>query len=476
MSNSTAIRLVGLDFGSTTTSGVVARATPRGRADRRSELTDVAIEYRSVPVFTPFRGPRIDERGLADWLDEWSRESGVAGHDVTGGAIVTGLAAQTENARVVRQLVQARFGPALIATADDPALESWLAFMANCRELSLAEPAVRFLNFDIGGGTTNVALGQAGDVQAVGCYRLGARHIRVDAGTYRIVGMSDTGRRLLDDLGIDKRAGDVLDTAEVAAVVDSVVGALEAVVEGTIRERFGHAADHFEEVAFDARVESPVITFSGGVGELVYRAAAGEKLPGTTAFGDLGIDIAMRIGRSPLLTRSLASHAPTALGRATALGLAIHHVELSGATLFLPAAGLLPLAELPIVGRLSQHATLDDIAAALRLIGHSQAGGCIAVALDDSRLETVRSLGKRLATALEAARLPAQRPLVLLVNRNAGKILGHYATRWGHLPVTLVVLDELSDRGAAYVTVGRPHDQLVPVSFYGFAGGAGRLP
>ncbi|MGH7139172.1 MAG: ethanolamine ammonia-lyase reactivating factor EutA, partial [Pirellulales bacterium] len=325
MSSSSPIRLVGLDFGSTTTSGVLARASVRGSPDRPSELTDVTIEYRSSPIFTPFDGDAIDERRLVDWLDGWSHSAGLAGKEIAGGgAIVTGLAARASNALVVRQLVQARFGQALIATADDPALESWLAFMANCRELSLNEADVPFLNFDIGGGTTNVALGRGGEVRAVGCYQLGARHVRFEPGTYRIAGLSGVGRKLLSDLSIARCEGNTLDHGERIGLVDFLVGAFEALVQGRVNEAIGPDRQYLVDLPFDAVAESPVITFSGGVGELIYRATLGEALPGTTAYGDLGLDLAQRVCQSPLLARSLTSHTPTALGRATMLGLAIH--------------------------------------------------------------------------------------------------------------------------------------------------------
>jgi ethanolamine utilization protein EutA len=485
------VRLVGLDFGSTTTSGVVARATVSGGADRRSELADVTIEYRSEPIFTPFRGERIDDNRLADWLDRFSLAAGIerassdlprrpktddlvrplhldrGRHPMAGGAIVTGLAARASNARVVRQLVQARFGPTLIATADDPALESWLAFMANCRDLSLAQPDAVFLNLDIGGGTTNVALGQAGQVRSVGCYNLGARHVRFVPGTYRIAGLSDIGKRILNDLAIARRPGETLTTAELHRLLDFMTRALEALVQGSIQDALGPSAAYLETQPLHACAEQPIVTLSGGVGELIYRAALAGELPETTAYGDLGVDLAQYISQSSLLCRNLLTHTPAALGRATVLGLALHHVQLSGATLFLPDPAVLPLADLPIVCRLSEHAADEELRAALALVGRSAVGGCIALELADCRYQTIRSLGERLATALEAGRFPADRPLVLLMNQNAGKTLGQYATRWRRLSVTLIVLDELPDRGAAFATLGRPCDQLLPVSFYG---------
>ena len=61
----------------------------------------------------------------------------------------------------------------------------------------------------------------------------------------------------------------------------------------------------------------PVVTFSGGVGELIYQQVAGEGLPTTTYFGDLGIDLARRIIASPLLAANLEQFVPENRGRAT---------------------------------------------------------------------------------------------------------------------------------------------------------------
>lgn len=464
------MRLVGFDFGSTTTSGVLARAKLSGGADRRSELTDVTVEFRSEPVFTPFCGQEIDERALAAWLDQWSRECGVAGQMVDGGgAIVTGLAAQTRNAGIVRSLVQERFGETLIATADDPALESWLAFMANCRELCLAEPTASFVNLDIGGGTTNVALGRAGDVSAVGCYNIGARHVRFEPGSYRLSGFSDTGRAIFDHLGIAPRIGDTLGASELAPLLDLLVHGLEAIVQGRAGEVLGDLVPAIETLPYRASSDAaPVVTLSGGVGELAYRAARGDELPGVTAYGDLGIDLARRISQSPKFGRHLLSHVPAALGRATVLGMAVHQVHLSGATIFLPEPDILPLAEMPIVARMRHDASDGELQSALALARRTHLGGCIAVDLPYARHTMVRSFGQRLSAALVATRYPADRPLVLFVEHNVGKALGNYVTRWQSLPIKLIVLDELPDRGAAFVTLGNPQDQLVPVSFYGW--------
>ncbi|HEX7446162.1 MAG TPA: ethanolamine ammonia-lyase reactivating factor EutA [Pirellulales bacterium] len=466
------IRLIGLDFGSTTTSGVVARANARGGADRASEFTDLTIEHRSEPVFTPFDGESLDPPRLADWLDQWMRAAGISGQQVAaGGAIVTGLAAKADNAGIVRRLVHERFGETLIATADDPALESWLAFMANARDLSLVEPDRWFLNLDIGGGTTNVALGKAGGVERVGCYAIGARHLQFEAGTLRITRLSAIGRRLLDGLNIVRQPGDLLADGELNSLLEFHVDALASIVCGRPGQSLGVATDFLEQVPYDSPADAaPVVTFSGGVGELIYQIARSGARPATTAYGDLGGELAWRIAQSPKLSGNVTSHAPLAQGRATVLGLAIHHVQLCGGTFYLPRPGILPLVDLPVVGRLTEDASDEQIDAALRLARRGDRGACLAIEINDVRAASIRSLGQRLAERLDGGGFPLDRALVILLNRNVGKTLGSYATRWGRLAVTLVVLDELPDRGAAFVTLGKPAGQLVPVSFYGVAG------
>ena len=83
----------------------------------------------------------------------------------------------------------------------------------------------------------------------------------------------------------------------------------------------------------------------------------------------------------------------------------------------------------------------------------------------------MKELAGRLSQALRALDFPPSLPLVLLVPDNVGKALGGYVTGWGRLPVTLIVLDEVSPRGARFVQIGRMEEQVVPVSFHGMGRG-----
>lgn len=465
----TPIKLVGLDFGTTTSSALIVEARYGSDPLRgRSEIRELGEPYRSDIVFTPFLGERIDEARVAALLDGWLAAASAHPAEIAGGgAIITGLCARRANAAELGRLIRARIGGAVIATADDPCLESFLAFMGSAAALSRARPAEPILNLDIGGGTTNLALGLDGEVLSTGCLFVGARHIEVEPGSYRVKALSEQARRLFAELGITTAPGAVLAPGEIAAVLDFQLELLEAAVTGRLESFQSDLGRAHVDVPFHLppNMAPPALTFSGGVGELLYACREGRPPPETTAFGDLGIDLATRILASPLLSSRLL--VPESTGRATSYGLLRSLTRLSGSTLYLPRPEVLPLSDLPIFGRISSASTAEQIHASLDLVRRSARGGCLIVSLAGRGLAAVKEIAGRLAQALTALDFPPSLPLVLLVPDNVGKALGGYVTGWGRLPVTLIVLDEVSPQGARFVQIGRMEEQVVPVSFYG---------
>jgi ethanolamine utilization protein EutA len=471
------VTLAGFDFGSTTSRCALAQGAVRQHGvTGRMELADVQLVYAPEAVFTPFAADSLDvsldasldEAQLDALLDEWIDGWGVALAEVSAGAIVTGLAARAANADIVARLVRRRLGDTLVATAADPALEAWLAFMGNAASLSRAKPDATFINLDIGGGTTNFAFGRAGQVRGAGCYYIGARHLRFEPGTFTLTGMSTFGARLLDELGLNRKPGDELTLGDVERVVDFYVATLEAVVRGDEEILQQEIVAYHRQIDFRRPSDrNGIITLSGGVGELAYRCHRGEMPPARTAYGDLGGELARRIAASPLLSRDLASETPAQLGRATVCGLAIHNTQISGATMFLPRADVLPLCDLPIVGRLGSDSDDDEMAALVTLAAGGMHGACLAVEPLGADYSTLAAFGNRLAGALERGEFPRHKPLVLLVANNFGKTLGHYATRWGRLPVQLIVVDEIAPHEARFASLGRLRENVVPVAFYG---------
>jgi ethanolamine utilization protein EutA len=468
------VHLLGLDFGTTTSSGVVASAVlTRNALTGKAELSQVQECYRSEKVFTPYRDDRLDEGGAAAYLNDWLEAGAVRAETIFGGgALLTGLAARAENAASLVGIIRQRVANALVARADDPCLESWLSFMGNCAGLSRAYPDSWFINLDIGGGTTNLALGRGGEVLRSGCLFVGARHIQVQPGTYTIARLSPFAKSLLAHLGVAKEVGDSLTAPEVELIVGFYVRLIKEAAAGN-RAVFSEALPRLhEQVAFvpPAEVGEPIITLSGGVGELVYDALEGRPLPGTTFYGDLGIDLAQRLLQTPWVD-SWRRYRPAGGGRATVYGLLRHSTQVSGNTLFLPYPQDLPLADLPILGCIRENSSPEDIRALLDLARRSRSGACLRIALERVDQSEVRLLGRRLAGLLKALDFPSTQPLVLFIGQNLGKVLGHYITEWGALALRLIVVDEIAGPDAQYAHLGTMRDQVVPVSLYGLTQG-----
>jgi len=465
------VTLLGLDFGSTTSSALVASAAVCSNgANGRLELSEIKIEYRCEPVLTPFLEQSIDIEKISQLINTWLIQSNLNISKVfSGGSMITGLAAQADNAKALSQLITSITGDSVIATANDPCLESWLAFMGSCSALSRYHADLPILNFDIGGGTTNVALGLSGNVLETGCYFIGARHFQFVPGNYQITALSCYAKALLDTLNIHKGIGAILNAKERTKIITFYVNALEAIASGANDFfKLSIAKKHCQVAISLTLITQSSITFSGGVGELIYQYATDNSLPSTTFFGDFGVDLAKAIVNSPILSGSLKTCVPEHKGRATVVGLTLHSTEISGSTIYLPNPEYLPLRDLPIIAKLELNTTSTQWHNALVLAAKRQHGACIQIiALNIDTSNQVKLLAQNIKNGLAASQYPKHQPLVILIQTNIGKALGNYVSEWGQSECNLIVIDEVALRNAHFVHIGCLHQQMIPVSFFG---------
>ena len=460
--------LLGLDFGSTTSSALVASAkVANSIATGRMQLDDVQVLYKSDSVFTPFINQAIDTAKVSALITNWLKQSGIQTSQLfSGGSMITGLAAQADNAAALSKLIIDIIGESVIATAYDPCLESWLAFMGSCSALSRYEAETPIINLDIGGGTTNVALGINGDVQATGCYFIGARHFQFVPSSYELTAISPYGAALLKYFRINKKVGDTLIADEVEKIISFYVTFLESIVTGNRDFINAPITKKHTQVAFSYHQKAK-ITFSGGVGELLYKISANETLPTTTFYSDFGIDLALAISNSALLSAHLKTCIPEHKGRATVVGLTLHSTAISGNTVYLPKPDCLPLRDIPIIAKLAADSAIEQWHSAFELAAKHQHGTCIQIMATEYSLEQVHALALQIRNALQASQYAPLQPLLILVEANIGKALGNYVSDWGQSQYNLMVIDEVVLRDAHFVHVGRVHQGMIPVSFFG---------
>jgi ethanolamine utilization protein EutA len=330
---------IGVDVGSST-SQLVVSDLQLVLVNGRYRPKAVTSRHLSDVLLTPYSSAeRIDAPALREWAADQMAAAGVGRAEIDAGAVLlTGTALTKSNARRIAEELSAACGE-LVAAAAGPELEAMLAARGSGALALSAAEGIRVLNLDIGGGTTKFALCERGSVVATAAIDVGARIVAFDAaGT--ITRLEASGRRASQACGVAAEIGqrpDGLAGTLATFVADRI---LEFVNSGTLSEPYASfwvtPADGHDFRAFDA------ITVSGGVSEFVHGREGRD-------FGDLGRLVGEKLRRdlesgSPAPLRVL----PTGI-RATVLGASRYTVQLSGQTIFVEPAALLPIRDVLIV-------------------------------------------------------------------------------------------------------------------------------
>jgi ethanolamine utilization protein EutA len=194
-----------------------------------------------------------------------------------------------------------------------------------------------------------------------------------------------------------------------------------------------------------------VLTFSGGVAEYIYGREA-------TAYGDLGPDLAAALRGAAKAGRLPAPTLPLGEGiRATVLGASQFSVQLSGNTVHVSDASVLPLRNLPVV-----YARLDDrpVAEAIRdgftRLDLREGNAPVVVALPwhgEPHYAHLRSLAESIAAALPLS-IAARLPLVIALDSDVGASLGGILSEELDVHAPLICIDGLELVELDYADIG----------------------
>ena len=286
---------VGIDIGTSTTQLILSRLTLANRANPfsvpRIAIEDREVLYRSGIHFTPLLSDTvIDAEGVRTIVAEEYRKSGFAPEQVdTGAVIITGETARKENAREVLSALSQFAGVFVVATAG-PDLESILAARGAGADEYSREHHTDVLHFDIGGGTSNLALYSHGELAATGCLDVGGRLIKLDReGTVTYVSpVLKRGAMWASPPTVGQKAA----PEGLEPVIRSMVEALEQAA-GLRPGRDRLDAFLTQGTRWEPRAV-PVVSFSGGVADCIYAPPGDWK-----AYGDIGVLLGRAIAASP---------------------------------------------------------------------------------------------------------------------------------------------------------------------------------
>ena len=446
---------VGIDIGTTTTQLIFSKIKMENTtgyfAVPRISIVDKEILYQSEVHLTPLLTETlIDSDGVREIVAQEYQKAGIVPSSVdTGAVIITGETARKENAREVLEALAGFAGDFVVATAG-PALESILAGKGAGAERVSAERRCAVLNLDIGGGTTNLALFENGALRDTGCLNVGGRLMKFapdGALTYLSPVLAPF---------FPFRIGQRLSERELEPVTELLVRVLEQAVGCAPA---GEELKHFITDKTVALTEPPLLSFSGGVADLID-----DRAREPFAYGDLGVLLGRAIFRSRLCSGSFLRASETI--RATVIGAGSHATTLSGSTIYFSEVDF-PLKTLPVAALSADEETLaaEELARHIRrrIETVSPEEHRAALALHGRRNIRFAELCK-LADGLAQGLADCPEPLVIAVEEDMGKALGQAV---GTLLAgkRLVCLDGVRLSDGAYLDIGAPvaEGQALPV-------------
>lgn len=436
---------VGLDVGTTTTQLIVSELTVENQAGAfavpQMAITDRKILYKSPVLFTPLLGETlVDGPAIRELILREYEKAGISREQVdTGAVIITGESSRKENARSVLKSLSGFAGDFVVATAG-PDLESVLAARGSGAAEESLHTGKTILHMDIGGGTSNLALIEDGQIIKTGCLNVGGRLLKLDnqgAITYRspvLEGLTTLAVR------------DIPTREQIFSLAELLVQALEMAAGLRPPTELLTRLTTQDTVVFLCS-KPAVLSFSGGVADCIC-----ESHP-YLAFGDFGPELGQAIARSRLCAGEYRLGQHTI--RATVIGAGCYSTQLSGSTVFYQNVTL-PLKNLPVAVFPQQQESLSDaINQALSLFdGETPVLALPGLASPDYR--QVKQL------ALEIVRGLQERPVYICMEQDMAKALGQ-AICLLQPEKPCICLDGIRPERESYLDIGLPVGPALPV-------------
>ena len=435
---------VGLDVGTTSTQLIFSELVMENRAGSFSvpemTITDRKILYKSPVHFTPLLDEaHVDGAALRALISREYAAAGIRREQVdTGAIIITGETSRKENAQTVLRELSGFAGDFVVATAG-PDLESVLAAKGAGAVARSRDTGERLLHMDIGGGTSNLALIENGEIRATGCLNVGGRLVKYDE-THTITYVSPVLRGMTDLTVGQQAAPEALEALaqilvqglEMAAGLRKVTSLLsQLTTPGT------------EMVPPE---ESVTLSFSGGVADCIDRDHPWD------AFGDMGPILGRAIRRSRLCAGRYLLGKETI--RATVIGAGCHSAQLSGSTIFHRNVAF-PMQNLPVICPPPGEKMRDF----LRREMEKQEGQAV-IALPGPRepgYDGIRKLAESLAEAVSDG------PLIICLEQDVAKALGQTLALGLPAERPILCIDRVRLTGESYLDIGTPAGPALPV-------------
>ena len=465
---------VGIDVGTTTTQVIFSNITienmSSGARVPEFKIVGKEIFYKGKIHFTPLRSnTEIDETALKEIIEREYKNAGINPDDIDSGAvIITGETARKENAQNISKVLSGYAGEFVVATAG-PDLEGIIAGKGSGAAKLSYENNDIVANFDIGGGTTNIAVFSQGEPIDTTCLDLGGRLLRFDkSGLVEYISpkLADICKEINVSLEKGKRYPD-----EVIRKICRYMAEILLEVSGARpRSRLLELTLSPKSTALRLDYKIDRVSFTGGVADYIYNNQAETDL---YKFGDIGILLGYEI---KAILNEFASKVimPEETIMATVVGAGTQTMDISGSTISYSQSATLPLKNIPIIEitekeeRVNEEELEKTIMAKLQWYCLETQKQKVALFLKGERnvsFEKVTSLSKVIAKVWEEF-YPHGEEVIVVIENDMAKVLGQSISRkLSNKQREVVCIDGIKVSSGDYIDIGKPigNGSVLPV-------------
>ena len=449
---------VGVDIGSST-SHLVFSLLKLEQRDSRYVVIDREVVYESEILLTPYcDAETIDSDALGAFIAAQYKRANIAPDDIdTGALILTGVAVRRKNARAIGDLFARQAGKFVAVSAGD-SLETTMAAHGSGAATRSAI-GITVMNVDIGGGTSKIAICVAGKVVDLTAVDIGARLVAFDSEN-RVTRIEEAGKRFAAELDIPLVLGRPLAPDHKRALAAHMADRLFAAMRSNNSDLL-----RLDPITFDGPIHA--VTFSGGVSEYIYRREFAD-------YGDLGPLLAAEIrARVDSWGPDLAE--PFEGIRATVIGASQYTIQVSGATIFVTPADILPQRNVPVIApalpiedeTIEPDAIARAIVAALKRLDLDTGEMPVALCFHWEGSATFQRLDAFCRGVVHgfAAGMTHGQPLVLVSDGDVGGLIGIHCREELKVETPVISIDGIDLKEFDYVDIGAmiPASGAVPV-------------
>lgn len=459
---------VGVDIGTSTTQMILSEISFENMASSytvpRIEITDKNVIYKSDIIITPIdENNAINSEAIKAFIEQEYLNAKIDKSDIqTGAVIITGESARKDNAENVAQALSGFLGDFVVATAG-PDLESIIAGKGSGIHQYSSKHHNLVVNIDIGGGTSNLVVFKDGDILDTACFDIGGRQIKFDQ-EGRITYLAPKVKTIVEKANLGLKIGHHPDKNDLLYIIHTFIEVLRNAIGQGERNQFYDLLVTNKDLSFLNYKDIEIIGFSGGVADCISNESFKDL-----QFDDIGPLLGSEIKMSKLYTENDVVETTETI-RATVVGAGSHTMDISGSTISYDLE-LLPIKNIPVVhlsnGDVTELSRIPSIMTE-KISWHTSDGlkNC-AISLSGYKNPTyqaIMALGDALLLGAQRL-LESDFPLVIVLENDMAKSLGHYLKSMMKSSEKLICIDRVIANDGDYIDIGEPiaRGEVLPV-------------